>query len=75
MVLLLISFILMMVTHCRSYQLEAIRVAWSKVVLLKILVVGDGFGWASLSPCGLSFSRRLAVAFSYGNISVPRRQE
>lgn len=49
MVLLLISLILMMVTHCRSYQLEAIRVAWSKLVLLKILVVGDGFGWASLS--------------------------
>lgn len=71
---LLISLILLTVSHCRCYELETIRDAWSKLVLPRSLAVGDGFGWASVSR-GLSTSERLPGAFSQGDGSFPRRQQ
>lgn len=74
MILLLIALILLTVTHCRCYQLETIRDAWSKLALPRSLAVGDSFGWASVSR-GLSTSGRLAGAFSHGDGSFPRGQQ
>lgn len=45
----MILLILLMVIHYRNYCPEVIRDVWSKMVLLKSLMIGGGFGWASVS--------------------------